>query len=276
MRYPYDNFPKGWSLTAGYGFGAPTSYGFHEAQDVNNLGGGNSDYGLPIYCIADGEVTSVHNHATNFGNHLHYYIVGPWGERWVHHAHCSEIFVKVGDKVKEGQLIAKIGNSGTQYAHDHWAIKKQPTGIDSIAKTRAELEMWEDPVKFVSKYLGNVIISPTDKPMNDQTIIDLGVHGKHEIQAIRGFYADAKNWKKDKDNANKANEELNTKVTQLQKINEHQAQMLAESDTDIKQLKQELTKATKDLKDCQKNTSSTPIEGSLLRQILDLLKKKFS
>jgi len=248
MRYPYDNFPQGWSLTAGYEFGDQTSYGFHEAQDTNNLDGGNSDYGLPIYCIADGEVTSVHNHTTQptFGNHLHYYIEGPWGVRWIHHAHCSEIFVKVGDKIKEGQLIAKIGNSGTEYAHDHWAIKRVPTGIDSIAKTKEDLKMWENPISFMKEWLGSVIITP-NKPMNDQTVIDLGTHGKHEIQAIRGFYADAKNWKKDKESAEKEVESLKTQLANVTVTNKQQSDMLSLNEKQFKQLTKDIEAKDKEI-----------------------------
>ena len=139
------------NTTAGYGFGAPTNYGFHEAADINGNGGGNADLGIPIHAIADGEVTSVHNHTTKptFGNHIHYKIDGIWGTRYVHHAHCQTILKKVGDKVKEGEIIATIGNSGTEWAHDHFAIKKEPTGIDGIATTKELLKKWEDPIAFI-------------------------------------------------------------------------------------------------------------------------------
>ena len=160
MRYPHYNFKTEYNTTAGYFYGDKTSYGYHEGIDVNDNQGGDSDLGKPIIAMCDGEVTSIHNHATNFGNHLHYKIIGPWGERWVHHAHCNEIYVKVGDLVKEGQLIATIGKSGTKYAHDHWAIKKQPTGIDAIANTEEELKMWENPVEFVEKWISAEIAQP--------------------------------------------------------------------------------------------------------------------
>ena len=147
MRYPYDNFPEDWNTEAGYNFGDPTSYGFHDGFDINDKLGGNSDLGKPIYAIADGEITSIHTHTSKptFGNHVHYLIKGDWGERYIHHAHCQEIFVKIGDFIKEGQKIATIGNSGTEYAHDHWACKKQPTGVDGLATTKERLALWEDP-----------------------------------------------------------------------------------------------------------------------------------
>lgn len=165
MRYPVDDFKTAWNGTAGYAFGAKTSYGYHEGIDINDNQGGNSDLGKPLYAIADGEITSVHDHATNYGKHIHLKIDGPWGTRWIHYAHCQEMFVKVGDKVTEGQKIATVGNSGTQYAHCHFACKKQPTGIDAIATTLDQLQMWEDPISFIESNLGQ-------QTVDQQTLID--------------------------------------------------------------------------------------------------------
>ena len=64
MRFPHAGFPEQWSLTAGLGFGAKTSYGYHEAQDINDKGGGDSDLGKSIYAEADGIITSVHFHTS--------------------------------------------------------------------------------------------------------------------------------------------------------------------------------------------------------------------
>lgn len=166
MRWPHDNFPQDWNLTAGLGFGAQTSYGYHEAIDINDKGGGNSDLGKPIYAIADGIVTSVHRHFTipTFGNHIHYSIKGAWGERFVHCAHMKDIFVEIGQTVKEGQKIGTIGNSGTTWAHHHFAIKKQPTGIDSIANTLIALKKWEDPLQFIRTWMNVTPPNPNPNP----------------------------------------------------------------------------------------------------------------
>lgn len=158
MRYPagkdYKDYLNNWYIAQG--FGAKTSYGLHEGIDLNLKTGGDTDLGQPLYCIADGEVTSAHEHATGFGKHLHISHKGEWGTVFSHYAHCQEIKVKVGDLVKEGQVIATLGKSGTEAAHLHFAIKKQPTGVDAVVKDATALLMWENPTEFLNTWGGNM------------------------------------------------------------------------------------------------------------------------
>ena len=159
MRYPVgknkEDFEKNWYVAQGYG--ARTSYGYHEGVDLNLKTGGNTDLGQPIYCIADGEVTSVHFHPSRgFGNHLHIKHVINGKTYYSHYAHCQEIFVKRGDKVKEGQKIATVGSTGnSKFAHLHFAIKNQPTGIEGIARTKADLSKWENPLQFIKTHMSS-------------------------------------------------------------------------------------------------------------------------
>ena len=152
MRYPFDSWST-WYIASGFGDKRPTYY--HDGADLNLKTGGDTDLGQPIFSIADGIVTSIHNHTTKptFGNHIHIQHDGPWGTVYCHHAHCQSILVAVGDAVKEGQKIATVGKSGTDLAHDHFAIKLEPTGIDAIAKTLDDLKKWTNPVAFVEKWM---------------------------------------------------------------------------------------------------------------------------
>lgn len=151
MRFPVNDYKKRWYNAQG--FGERTSYGYHEGADINLRSGGNTDLGQPLYAIADGTVTSVHIHTTAFGKHLHIQHDGPWGKVWSHYAHCQSILVKYGDKVKEGQKVATLGSSGnSRYAHLHFCIKLQPTGIDGIARTLSDLKKWTDPILFIEKW----------------------------------------------------------------------------------------------------------------------------
>jgi hypothetical protein len=151
MNYPVNSWENWYSAQ---GFGKKTSYGFNEGEDINLKTGGDTDLGQPLLAICAGEVTSVHEHTgqNTFGKHIHIAHDGPWGRVWCHYAHCDEVLVKSGDKVQEGQVVAKVGKTGTQYAHCHWAIKKEPTGIDGIAKTEEDLKKWLPPIGFVTEW----------------------------------------------------------------------------------------------------------------------------
>lgn len=154
MTFPVKDFETQWNLTAGLGFGVKTEYGFHEANDINLNGGGNSDLGQPLFAVADGEISSVHTHtgSPTFGKHLHLKFNIDGKDYWAHYAHCNEILVTEGTKVKKGDKIATCGNSGTTFAHLHFAIKNQPTGVDGLAKTSEDLKKWENPIEFIKKH----------------------------------------------------------------------------------------------------------------------------
>lgn len=167
MKYPVHNFKEKWYNAQG--FGVKTDYGYHEGDDLNLKTGGDSDLGQELLAVADGEITSVHSHTgiPTFGNHLHLKINTPFGEKFVHYAHCQDILVPEGAKVMEGQLIAHVGKSGTTLAHLHFAIKNQPTGIDGIAKTQDDLLKWEDPILFIDK-----CIAKEKEVLNEQALKD--------------------------------------------------------------------------------------------------------
>lgn len=154
MDFPVQNFLTDWNLTAGNGFGVKTDYGFHEANDINLNGGGNIDLGQSLFAVADGEITSVHQHtgSPTFGKHLHLKFNIDGKDYWAHYAHCDTILVTEGTKVKKGDKIATCGNSGTTFAHLHFAIKNQPTGVDGLAKTSEDLKKWENPIEFIKKH----------------------------------------------------------------------------------------------------------------------------
>jgi len=78
-------------------------------------------YGENIYASDGGTVSRVEHLTNSYGNFV--VILHENGDR-TYYAHCSEILVNVGDKVTQGQLIAKIGNSGTSTgAHLHFELR---------------------------------------------------------------------------------------------------------------------------------------------------------
>jgi hypothetical protein len=84
----------------------------------------------------------------------------PLGARWYHYAHCQEITAEA-KTVERGQVIGKLGKSGTSWAHLHFAVfkidpKGLRSGIDTVAKTTTELNAWwEDPFITLNMNNGN-------------------------------------------------------------------------------------------------------------------------
>ena len=91
------------SITSGFGNREPTDIisAFHQGIDIS----GNQ--GTPINAAMDGTVVAA-SFAGDYGNHIKVQN----GEVLTVYAHCSELEVKVGDTVKQGQEIGKVGATG--------------------------------------------------------------------------------------------------------------------------------------------------------------------
>lgn len=203
MRYPVtaggskQEFDSSWYIAQG--FGKPTSYGFHEGADINLKTGGDTDLGQEIKAIANGRIYYYHyasHPTTGFGRHLVYRIDGVWGSRWVHCCHLTEQDFKSGvQDITEGSIIGRLGKSGTDTAHLHFALYKvDPVGfgIDNFANTEAELnQYWEDPIAFIDKWMQP---TPIPSPITDQSTFDFGTPwGIMEMQAVRSKLNDQSN-----------------------------------------------------------------------------------
>lgn len=181
MRYPVGNtgsreeFERDWYIASGFGEPRKNSAGvvtyYHEGLDINLRTGGDTDLNKELKAIAPGKIVYYHNfHAgtpNTFGRHLVYRIDGAWGSRWIHYAHCSELdFHGAQQDVTEGQIIARIGKSGTTASHLHMGILKvDPTSIDNIANNLQELaDLWEDPAAFINTWLAAPAPIPTPMP----------------------------------------------------------------------------------------------------------------
>lgn len=101
---------------------------FHEGVDIA------APYGSPIYAPADG-VISFAGSKGGYGNALvldHGYGVSTL------YGHTSSLYVKDGDKVKRGQLLAAVGSTGASTGpHLHYEVH-----VDGVPT---------DPMKFVLK-----------------------------------------------------------------------------------------------------------------------------
>jgi murein DD-endopeptidase MepM/ murein hydrolase activator NlpD len=188
MRFPvgdgsrYD-FYTNWYVARGYGELVDGSW-YHEGVDINLKTGGDTDDGYPLYAMANGRIVYYHRytHSTSgYGRHLIYRTDDP--VRWIHYAHCQDVdFLNSAVDIREGQMIARIGKSGTLLAHLHLAIyTKDPSpNIDRWARTVSELnEWWEDPIPFIEQWM-----SPLPSPaITDTTRIPQ--IGNLQVQEIR-------------------------------------------------------------------------------------------
>ena len=101
-------------ISSGYGAGRG-----HQGIDIS----GNGVYGKDIIAADGGTVVEVNTSGWGGGYGLYVIIDHGGGYRTVY-AHCSTILVAKGQKVSQGQLIAKAGNSGNSYgAHLHFEIR---------------------------------------------------------------------------------------------------------------------------------------------------------
>jgi murein DD-endopeptidase MepM/ murein hydrolase activator NlpD len=131
----------------------------HFGEDWNGRGGGDTDFGDPVYAIADGVVTFAHNVHVGWGNVIltrHAYRDPASGEVKfcdTLNGHLSEILVKEGQQIKRGDLIGKIGsNFGMYPAHLHFEIRLNIHIGMQRNNVPADMVNWADPTQFITKY----------------------------------------------------------------------------------------------------------------------------
>lgn len=96
---------------------------FHDGLDIA------AEENENIIAVKSGKALSVRFSHT-YGNMLKYEIEG---EYIITYAHCKEIFIKEGEIIKQGQIIASIGSTGmTTGPHLHYGISKNGKFIDPI------------------------------------------------------------------------------------------------------------------------------------------------
>lgn len=89
---------------------------FHYGMDFS------ADTGTEIFATGDGEVVKVRRSYTGYGRHV--VIKHGFGYKTLY-AHMSKTLVKKGQKVKRGEVIGLVGNTGTSVApHLHYEVFK--------------------------------------------------------------------------------------------------------------------------------------------------------
>jgi hypothetical protein len=130
----------------------------HLGDDLNGIGGENTDLGDPIYVVADGRVLLARDGGPGWGNViivLHAYIEN--GQRKYvqsYYGHTDAMLVRAGDDVRRGQQIATVGNvNGRYFAHLHFEMREFTTPFVG-AGYRQETRGWLDPTVFIQRHRG--------------------------------------------------------------------------------------------------------------------------
>lgn len=145
------DFPVGPPDAKGYYNAQPFGENNHLGDDWNAITGGNSDYGDPIYAIANGVVTDASDHGGGWGNVIRIVHKLPNNKEVESlYAHCSEITVEVGDQIVKGKQIGNIGDANGAYtAHLHFEIRSV-IGLPLGPGYASNKEGYLDPTEFIN------------------------------------------------------------------------------------------------------------------------------
>ncbi len=130
----------------------------HLGDDLNGIGGENSDFGDPIYAVADGRVLLAREGGPGWGNViivLHAYEENG-GRKYIqsYYAHVDTMLVAPPQEVRRGQQIATVGNANGQYfAHLHFEMRGFVTPFIGSGY-RQDTRGWINPSDFIAKHRG--------------------------------------------------------------------------------------------------------------------------
>ncbi len=114
-------------MASGYGYRIHPIYKtnkFHAGMDFS------AKTGTPIYSTGDGTVFKVRKSKRGYGNHV--VINHGFGYKTLY-AHMSKYSVKKGQKIKRGDIIGYVGNTGTSVApHLHYEVHKDGKKINPV------------------------------------------------------------------------------------------------------------------------------------------------
>jgi hypothetical protein len=130
----------------------------HLGDDLNGIGGENSDLGDPIYVVADGRVLLARDAGPGWGNViivLHAYLENN-ERKYVqsYYGHVESMLVHVGDDVRRGQQIATVGTAnGRYFAHLHFEMREFITPFIGPGY-REDTHGWLNPTAFIEQHRG--------------------------------------------------------------------------------------------------------------------------
>jgi murein DD-endopeptidase MepM/ murein hydrolase activator NlpD len=166
MEYVYpvrDTKAVKFTVQAGVGFLDPGYYAArkmeHPGSDFNATTGGDSDLGMPVYCISDGVIKDVGFYR---GWGWIVLIWHPLDKIWSQYAHLRiKPLVVKGQQIAAGRQLGEIGkgDKGQFFAHLHFEIRSKAVPSwywPANSRTRAQSQVfirsnYLDPVKWLQQ-----------------------------------------------------------------------------------------------------------------------------
>jgi murein DD-endopeptidase MepM/ murein hydrolase activator NlpD len=152
------DFPMG-SEHGAFAYNAqPFTENRHLGDDLNGIGGENSDQGDPVFAIAEGRVILAREGGPGWGNIIsvmHAYEENG-ARKYVqsYYGHVEEMLVDEGEDVRRGQQIATVGSAGGRYlAHLHFEMREFITPFVGPGY-RDDTRGWINPSEFIRQHRG--------------------------------------------------------------------------------------------------------------------------
>ena len=149
------DFPVGKPDASGYYKARGYTPNGHLGEDWNGRGGGDSDYGDPIWCIGRGVVVFSDDVRVGWGNvviirHAYRDETGKVNMIDSLYGHLLERKVKEGQLMERGQLVGTMGsNRGMYPVHLHFEIRKNlKIGMNRSSFAR-DYSNYYDPTSFI-------------------------------------------------------------------------------------------------------------------------------
>jgi len=130
----------------------------HLGDDLNGVGGENSDFGDPVYSVGDGRVLLAEEGGPGWGNLiivLHAYEENG-ARQYVQsfYGHVEEMLVAAGQDVRRGEQVATVGSAGGRYlAHLHFEMREFLTPFVGPGY-REDTRGWINPSEFIQQHRG--------------------------------------------------------------------------------------------------------------------------
>lgn len=128
----------------------------HLGDDLNGIGGLNSDLGDPVYAAGFGRVVYAGQPDPSWGNMiiLAHRLPSPAGSRVIQsvYAHLDQILVQPDQLIQRGEKIGTVGTAGGRYlAHLHFEIREGPYVNPGVGYATAPLNRLS-PEAFLAEH----------------------------------------------------------------------------------------------------------------------------